>query len=87
MFFACLGKSFLLWLVQIVNILLIICAHDVLNVVLNFMVMNAIAEFDDYYFNLMKAPDKYTQFIVEEREDFIRKLFIIKKTTSKNAIK
>ena len=87
LFIACLGKGFLLWLVQIVNILLIIGADDVLSVVLNFMVMNAIAEFDSYYFKLMKTPDRYTQFILEESEDFIKKLFIIKKTTSKIAKK
>ena len=87
LFFACLLKGLLLWLVQIVNILLIICAHDVRTVVLNFMVMNAIAEFDSYYFKLMKTPDNYTKFILEESEDFIKKLFIIKKTTSKIAKK
>jgi hypothetical protein len=35
----------------------------------------------------LKTQDKYTKFIVEEDEDFIRKLFIIKKTTSKTAKK
>jgi len=49
------------------------------------MVMNAVAEFDDLYSRQIGAPDKYKQFIDEEDEDFVRKLFIIKKTTSKIA--
>jgi len=49
------------------------------------MVMNVIAEFDDLYSNQIKTPDKYMQFINEQDEDFIRKLFVIKKTTSQIA--
>lgn len=76
-------RTITIMLVEIVNFVLIVGSINVENVVLNFVALEIIADFDDIFYESLKS-DIIKQFM-EDEEEYNRRFLLIERTTSRRA--
>ena len=81
-FFCGFVKAISIILVEFVNLLLILCNDSIVEIVLNFVALTIIAEFDDYYFSSLRE-DEYKAMLLAHNYKCLLK---IRFTTSQRTL-